>query len=88
VEAGAPQAEPAARAFVEAYAVALQRDGDIGFARWLLDMHDRHTDARAARYWELVGIIIDRRPTPEQQAEIGLYPWLIEALRAMDARDA
>ena len=50
------------------------------------EMHDRHTDPRAARYWELVGIITNRVPTEEQRREIGLYPWLIEALRAKVAR--
>jgi DNA-binding transcriptional MerR regulator len=84
--ADAPQAEPAARALVEAYATALGRSPDAAFVRWLQEMHDRHTDPRAARYWELVGIITNRMPTPEQQAEIGLYPWLIEATRALAAR--
>jgi DNA-binding transcriptional MerR regulator len=86
VAADDPSAEPAARALVAAYAAALQREPDEAFARWLLEQHDRHTDPRAARYWELVGIITNRVPTAEQQAEMGLYPWLIEALRALVAR--
>jgi DNA-binding transcriptional MerR regulator len=81
-----PQAEPAARALVAAYAAALRREPDAAFAAWLLEQHDQHTDPRAARYWELVGIITDRVPTAEHQAEIGIYPWLIEALRAMVVR--
>jgi hypothetical protein len=70
---------------VAAYAAALHREPDEGFARWLQEQHDLHTDPRAARYWELVGIITDRVPTAEHQAELGIYPWLIDALRAMVA---
>ena len=88
VEAGAAEAEPAAQKLVGAYAAALRREPDAEFARWLQEMHDRHTDPRAARYWALVGIITGRVPTPEHEAEIGLYPWLIEAMRAMVARAA
>jgi DNA-binding transcriptional MerR regulator len=86
VAAGDPQAEPAARAVVAAYATALRREPGHEFARWLLQQHDEHTDPRAARYWVLVGIITDQVPTAEQRAEIGIYPWLIEALRAMVGR--
>jgi DNA-binding transcriptional MerR regulator len=86
VAADDPDAEPAAQAMVAAYAAALRREPDEPFARWLLEQHDAHTDPRAARYWELVGIITDQVPTAEQRAEIGIYPWLIEALRAMVAR--
>jgi DNA-binding transcriptional MerR regulator len=81
-----PVAEPATRAMAAAYAAALQREPDPAFARWLLEQHDQHTDPRAARYWELVGIITNRIPTAEHQPELGIYPWLIEALRAMVAR--
>jgi DNA-binding transcriptional MerR regulator len=86
VAPAAKEAEQAAHAFVAAYADALGRSPDAAFARWLLQMHDKHTDPRAARYWELVGIITNRVPTPEQRREIGTYPWLIEALRALVAR--
>jgi hypothetical protein len=60
----------------------------INVSRSLLEQHDEHTDPRAARYWELVGIITNQVPSAEHQAEIGIYPWLIEALRAKVARDA
>ena len=86
VAPAAPEAEAAAQALVAAYAGALDREPDAGFARWLLEKHDRHTDPRAARYWELVAIVTNRVPTEEQRREIGLYPWLIEALRAKVAR--
>jgi DNA-binding transcriptional MerR regulator len=86
LEPDATGADAAAQALVGAYAAALGREPDRAFARWLLKMHDRHTDPRAAHYWELVGIITNRVPTPEQRREIGTYPWLIEALRALVAR--
>ena len=86
VEPTVPEAEKAAQALVAAYAAALDRQPDAAFAHWLLAKHDAHTDPRAARYWELVGIVTNRVPTEEQRREIGLYPWLIEALRAMVAR--
>lgn len=86
VKPDAAKARPAAKALAGAYAAALGREADTEFARWLTEMHDQHTDPRAARYWALVGIITGRVPTPEREAEIGLYPWLIEAMRAMAAR--
>ncbi|HET6744282.1 MAG TPA: MerR family transcriptional regulator [Candidatus Limnocylindria bacterium] len=88
LEPTSPEADAAAQALVAAYAAALGREPDADFARWLLEMHDAHTDPRAARYWELVGIITNRVPTEEQRREIGLYPWLIEALRAKVARSS
>jgi DNA-binding transcriptional MerR regulator len=88
LEPTSPEADAAAQALVAAYAGALDRQPDAGFARWLLEKHDQHTDPRAARYWELVAIVTDRVPTEEQRREIGLYPWVIEALRAMVARSS
>jgi DNA-binding transcriptional MerR regulator len=88
VAADDPRAEPAARAMVAAYATALHREPDGVFAGWLQEQHDEHTDPRAARYWELVGIVTDQVPSADHLAEIGIYPWLIEALRATVTRDA
>jgi DNA-binding transcriptional MerR regulator len=86
VHSGHRTAEAAARALVAGYARALRREPDAAFAAWLLEQHDSHTDPRAARYWELVATITGRVPTPDQAMEMSLYPWIIEALRAMVAR--
>jgi DNA-binding transcriptional MerR regulator len=67
---------PMARGFAELLG---GRDGPA-FRRWLVAQLDAHTDPRAERYWELVGIL-QGRPDEEFVARVADHAWLIEALR-------
>ncbi len=51
---------------------------DPAFPADLLAMIERHTDPRAARYWELLAILKDWPPSPIAAA----HEWLVAALRA------
>jgi DNA-binding transcriptional MerR regulator len=82
--AGVEPADPRAAAAVAPMARGLaellgRRDGPA-FRRWLVAQLDAHTDPRAERYWELVGIL-QGRPDEEFVARVADHAWLIEALR-------
>jgi DNA-binding transcriptional MerR regulator len=68
--------EPMARGFAELLG---RRDGPV-FRRWLVTQLDAHTDPRAERYWELVGIL-QGRPDGEFVARVTDHAWLIDVLR-------
>jgi hypothetical protein len=55
-----------------------RRDGPA-FRRWLVGQLDAHTDPRAERYWELVGIVRGR-PGGEFAAVVADHAWLLAAL--------
>jgi DNA-binding transcriptional MerR regulator len=67
---------PMARGFAE----LLGRRDSPAFRRWLVEQLDAHTDPRAERYWELVGIVQDR-PDEELTARVADHAWLLAALR-------
>ena len=48
------------------------------FRAWLREQGDRHTDPRAARYWELVNIVRGA-PAPPDRAYVAPGIWLWEA---------
>jgi|SRR5215207_804206 DNA-binding transcriptional MerR regulator len=82
--AGVEPADPRAAAAVAAMAGGLaelmgRRDGPA-FRRWLVTQLDAHTDPRAERYWELVGIV-QGRPGQEFAAVVADHAWLMAALR-------
>jgi hypothetical protein len=54
-------------------------DGSVAGREQLLDRLEAATDARAERYWQLVGIINGWPPFP---AHVPAFEWLIAALRA------
>jgi DNA-binding transcriptional MerR regulator len=56
-----------------------RRDGPA-FRRWLAEELDAHTDPRAERYWQLVGII-QGRSGEEFATRIADHAWLMAALR-------
>jgi hypothetical protein len=56
-----------------------RRDGPA-FRRWLVSQLDAHTDPRAVRYWELVGIV-QGRPDEAFTAKVADHAWLLAALR-------
>ena len=57
IEPGSPEAAPAVDAVVAAFATALGREDTPEFRAWLREEGERHTDPRAARYWELVNVV-------------------------------
>ena len=82
VEAGwAPDsadAQAVVAAWLAAYARSMNRPNDPAFAAWLLDYFDTGADPRAARYWQLIGILRGQTEVPPHAKA---FPWLIEALR-------
>lgn len=82
--AGVEPADPRAAAAVAAMAGGFaelkgRRDGPA-FRRWLVTQLDAHTDPRAERYWELVGIV-QGRPGQKLAAVVADHAWLMAALR-------
>jgi DNA-binding transcriptional MerR regulator len=72
------EATPAVDAVVGAFAIALRRDDTPEFRAWLREQGERHTDPRAARYWELVNIVRGA-PAPADRAHVAPGIWLWEA---------
>lgn len=68
--------EPMTRGFAR----ILGRRGGAAFGRWLIGQLDAHTDPRAVRYWQPVGII-QGRPEGEFAARVADHAWLMAALR-------
>jgi DNA-binding transcriptional MerR regulator len=69
-----------------AWAAGLGREDGLEFRAWLLEQMDRASDPRAARYWELIGIVSGATPGRGQAAGARTLNWLLEALRADVAR--
>jgi DNA-binding transcriptional MerR regulator len=80
VDPADPRAAPAAAAMAGGFADLLGRRDGPAFRRWLVEQLDAHTDPRATRYWELVGII-QGRPEEEFAAVVADHAWLLAALR-------
>jgi hypothetical protein len=82
--AGADPSDPGAAAAVapmaRGFARLLGRRDGPAFRRWLVDQLDAHTDPRAERYWELVGIVRGR-PGEEFADRVADHAWLLAALR-------
>ena len=64
---------------VASAAAAHGRDDDDAFHAWLAELLETFTDARAERYWQLLGII---NGWPRRPATVPAFQWLCEALRA------
>ena len=79
-----PDARPAVDEVVGAFATAMGRDDTPEFRAWLRAEGERHTDPRAARYWELVSIVRGARP-PADRAHVAPGTWLREAFFARPA---
>jgi hypothetical protein len=81
---GVDPADPRAAAVVEpmvrGFARILGRRDGAAFRRWLIGQLDAHTDPRAVRYWQPVGII-QGRPEGEFAARVADHAWLMAALR-------
>lgn len=67
IEPQSAAARPAVDAVVAAFATATGRPDTPKFRAWLREQGERHTDPRAARYWELVNIVRGA-PAPEDRA--------------------
>jgi DNA-binding transcriptional MerR regulator len=80
VDPADPRAAAAVAAMVGGFADLLGRRDGPAFRRWLVEQLDAHTDPRATRYWELVGII-QGRPEEEFAAAVADHAWLLAALR-------
>jgi DNA-binding transcriptional MerR regulator len=80
VEPADPRAAPAVATLARGFAALMGRRDGPGFRRWLVEQLDAHTDPRAERYWELVGIV-QGRPDGEFAARVADYAWLLDALR-------
>jgi DNA-binding transcriptional MerR regulator len=82
--AGADPADPRAAAAVapmaRGFAELLGRPDGPAFRRWLVSQLDAHTDPRATRYWQLVGIV-QGRPDEVFMARVADHAWLLAALR-------
>ncbi|MGH2354534.1 MAG: MerR family transcriptional regulator [Chloroflexota bacterium] len=82
IEPSDERAVPAVAAFVDGWARLLGRPDSPAFRAWLLDQLDAHTDPRAARYWQLVGMVRGWSDAPAPVRERArAYAWLMEALR-------
>jgi DNA-binding transcriptional MerR regulator len=75
-----PPAAAAAAAMAGGFAELLGRRDGPAFRRWLVDQLDAHTDPRAVRYWQLVGIV-QGRPDREFLDRVADHTWLLAALR-------
>jgi DNA-binding transcriptional MerR regulator len=80
VEPADPRAAAAVAPMARGLAELLGRRDSPGFRRWLVEQLDAHTDPRAERYWELVGIVQDR-PNEAFTARVADHAWLLAALR-------
>ena len=78
VEPDSPDAAPAVDAVVAAFATSMGRADTPEFRAWLREQGERHTDPRAARYWELVNIV-RAAPAPADRAHVAPGIWLWEA---------
>jgi hypothetical protein len=78
VDPRSPAAAPVVDEIVAAYAVAVRRENDAAFRAWLADLIETFADARAERYWQLLGIINGWPPRP---ATVPAWEWLGAALR-------
>jgi DNA-binding transcriptional MerR regulator len=85
VDPGDPRADAAVAPMARGLAELLGRRDGPAFRRWLVGQLDAHTDPRAERYWQLVGII-QGRPQEEFTARVADYAWLLAALRHDAAR--
>ena len=80
VEPADPRAAAAVAPVARGFARLLGRRDGPAFRRWLVTQLDAHTDPRAERYWELVGIV-QGRPGQEFAAVVVDHAWLMAALR-------
>ena len=80
VEPADPRAAAAVAPMARGFAALLGRRDGPAFRRWLVAQLDAHTDPRAERWWELVGIL-QGRPDEEFTARVADYAWLLAALR-------
>lgn len=80
VEPADPRAAAAVTPMARSFAKLLGRRDGPAFRRWLVEQLDAHTDRRATRYWELVGIV-QGRPGDEFVAGVADTAWLMAALR-------
>jgi DNA-binding transcriptional MerR regulator len=80
VEPADPRAAAAVAPMARGFAELLGRRDGPAFRRWLVEQLDAHTDPRAERYWELVGIVQDR-PNEAFTARVADHAWLLAALR-------
>jgi DNA-binding transcriptional MerR regulator len=80
---GAPEASRVVGEFSRACARVFGRRDSPAFRAWLADQIDAHTDSRGERYWQLVERLQGQSPgEPPRWRRGGLFPWLIQALRA------
>jgi len=80
VEPADPRAAAAVAPMARAFAELMGRRDGPAFRHWLVEQLDAHTDPRAERYWELVGIV-QGRPGQEFAAVVADHAWLLAALR-------
>ena len=78
VDPSSAEAAPIVAEIVAAYAVAMDRENGAEFRVWLIELIDTFADARAERYWQLLGIINGWPPRP---ATVPAWAWLAEGLR-------
>jgi DNA-binding transcriptional MerR regulator len=78
VDPSSAEAAPIVAEIVAAYAVAMDRENGAQFRVWLIELIDTFADARAERYWQLLGIINGWPPRP---ATVPAWAWLAEGLR-------
>jgi DNA-binding transcriptional MerR regulator len=78
IDPRSPDAAPVVGEIVAAYAAAVQRENDAAFRVWLAELIATFADARAERYWQLLGIINGWPPRP---ATVPAWAWLAEGLR-------
>jgi DNA-binding transcriptional MerR regulator len=88
IEPGSAAGAAAVDAVVGAFATATGREDTPQFRGWLRDEGARHTDPRAARYWELVATVRGMETLPEARAHVAPGIWLWEAFFAAGERPA
>jgi hypothetical protein len=79
IDPRSPEAAHVVDEIVAAFATVHGRQDDAGFRTWLADMLETFTDARAERYWQLLGVI---NGWPQRPATVPAFTWLGQALRA------
>jgi DNA-binding transcriptional MerR regulator len=80
VDPADPRAAAAVAPMARGFAELLGRRDGPAFRHWLVAQLDAHTDPRATRYWQLVGIV-QGRPDEAFVARVADHAWLLAALR-------
>ena len=79
-----PEGRARATEIFEAWSVRMGRPADEEQRALMVETLETMNDKRVNRFWELVGVVGDRRPTAGQETMYESMQWMTEALRPAD----